>query len=92
MATNEEKSALSPIESIVSHVDRNDGNNFVNCTLNCFRTHPILQIWPPVTTCCFQISKECSKEKKFGSIEDVISVTEAYFEAKDKSFYKKALN
>ena len=27
--------------------------------------------------------------KRFGSIEKVISETEAYFEAKDESFYKK---
>ena len=32
------------------------------------------------------------QEKKFGSNEEVISETEAYFEAKDKLFYKKASN
>ena len=37
--------------------------NYMNCTLNCFHTHPILQIWPPVTTGCLQISKECSRER-----------------------------
>ena len=30
--------------------------------------------------------------KRFGSNEEVISETETYFEAKDKSFYKKASN
>ena len=29
--------------------------------------------------------------KRFGSIEEVISKTEVYFEAKDKSFYKKGI-
>ena len=29
--------------------------------------------------------------KKFGSNEEVISETETYFEAKDKSFYKKSV-
>ena len=29
--------------------------------------------------------------KRFGSNEEVISETEAYFEAKDKSFYKKGI-
>ena len=29
--------------------------------------------------------------KKFGSSEEVISESEAYFEAKDKSFYKKGV-
>ena len=24
--------------------------NYINCTLNCFPIHPILQIWPPATT------------------------------------------
>ena len=35
--------------------------NYMNCTSNCFRTHPILQIWLPATTGCLQTSKECSK-------------------------------
>ena len=26
--------------------------NYMNCTLNYFCTHPILHIWPPVTTGC----------------------------------------
>ena len=29
--------------------------------------------------------------KRFGSNEEVISETEAYFEAEDKSFYKKGM-
>ena len=29
--------------------------------------------------------------KRFGSIEEVILETEAYFKAKDKSFYKKGI-
>ena len=29
--------------------------------------------------------------KRFGTNEEVISETEAYFEAKDKSFYKKGI-
>ena len=36
--------------------------------------------------------KRMLQGKRFGSNEEVISETEAYFEAKDKSFYKKALN
>ena len=65
--------------------------NYMNYTLNFFCTHPILQIWPPATTGCLQTSKECSREKRFGSNEEVISETEIYFEAKDKLFYKKTL-
>ena len=32
------------------------------------------------------------QEKRFGSNKEVISETEAYFETKDKLFYKKASN
>ena len=41
----------------------------------------------PATTGCLQTSKECSRERD----EDVISETEAYFETKDKSFFKKRM-
>ena len=34
--------------------------NYMNCTLNWFHSHPILQIWPPATTGCLQTSKEFS--------------------------------
>ena len=54
----------------------------MNCSSNCFCTNPILQIWPPVSTL---------QGKRFGSNEEVISETEGYFEAKDKSFYKKGI-
>ena len=37
--------------------------NYINRTSNCFCTHPILQICPPVTTGCLQTSKECSRER-----------------------------
>ena len=55
-----------------------------------FCTHSILQIRPPVTTDCLQTSKKCFRER-FGSNEEVILETEVYFEAKDKSFYKKGI-
>ena len=35
--------------------------------------------------------KRMFQGKRFGSKEEVISETEAYFEAKDKSFYKKGI-
>ena len=35
----------------------------MNCTSNCFRTHPILQIWPPVTTGRLWTSNECSSKR-----------------------------
>ena len=56
---------------------------------------PILQIWPSVTPGCLQTLKECSITgafvKRFGSNQEVISKTEIYFEAKDKSFNKKGI-
>ena len=36
--------------------------------------------------------KRILQGKRFGSNEEMISETEAYFEAKDNLFYKKALN
>ena len=56
--------------------------NYMNYSANYLHTHPILQIWPLTTFGCLQTSKQCSNE-------EVISETEAYFEVKDKSFYKK---
>ena len=35
--------------------------------------------------------KRILQKKRFGSNKEVISETEAYFEAKDKSFYKKGI-
>ena len=43
----------------------------------------------PIDYCQLQTSKECSRGKRFGSNEEVILETEVFFEAKDKSFYKK---
>ena len=40
----------------------------------------------------FEDHKRIFQGKRFGSNEEVISETEAYFEPKDKSFDKKALN
>ena len=55
------------------------------------RSHPILQIWPPATTGCLQTSKECSRKRDLAPMKEVISESEAYFETKDKSFYKKGI-
>ena len=37
--------------------------SYMNCTSNCFRSDPILQIWLPMTTGNLQTSKECSRER-----------------------------
>ena len=73
MATNkEEKSALSPRQCTMSKVDCNDGKNYMNCTSNCFCTHPNLQIWPSATTGCLQTSKEWSRERDLASVRSDI--------------------
>ena len=38
--------------------------NYMNCTLNCFHTDPILQIWSPATTGCLQNSKNNASGKE----------------------------
>ena len=43
--------------------------NYMNCPLNCFRTHPILQIWSPATNGCLQTSKECSRERDLAPVK-----------------------
>lgn len=43
------------------------------------------------TTGSLLVSIKCSREKKFGSNKQVIAETEAYFEAKDKFFYRHCL-
>jgi len=43
----------------------------------------------PSDYCPFADLKIMLQGKKFGSNEDVIAKTEAYFESKDKSFHKK---
>ena len=37
--------------------------NYMNWISNCIHTHPILQIWLPVTNVYLQNSKECSRER-----------------------------
>ena len=62
--TNEEKySFTKTMHHVTSRSQR--WQNYMNCTSNCFHTHPILQIWPPVTIGCLQTTKECSRERDF---------------------------
>ena len=43
----------------------------------------------PSSYCLFADLERMLQGKRFGSYEEVISETEAYFEAKDNLFYKK---
>ena len=45
----------------------------------------------PSTNWLFSDLKKMPQGKRFGSNEEVIAKTEAYFESKDESFYKKGI-
>ena len=45
----------------------------------------------PRDYCLFADLKRMLQRKRFGSNEEVIAEIKAYFEAKDKSFYKKGI-
>ena len=51
---------------------------------------PYFQIWPPSEYWLFAELKKMLRGKKIGSNEEAIAGTEAYFDSKDQSFYKKA--
>ena len=63
----------------------------MNCTLNCFCTRCKLQIWPLSDYWLFADLERILQGKRFGSNEEVVSESEAYFDAKDKSFYKNGI-
>ena len=63
----------------------------MNWALNCFRTHHIHRIWLPSDYYLFADLKKMLQGKRFYSNEEVFTETNAYFEAKDKSFYKKGI-
>ena len=85
------KNALSPRQYIVSQVDRNE-DKLHDLHLELLPHSP----YPPdlILSNYWQFAKlkRMLQGKRFGSIEEVISETKLYFEAKDKSFYKKASN
>ena len=72
----------------MSQVDR----NYMNCTSNCFHTHSILQIWPPVTTGCLQISKECSWERDLAPMKKLYQKLKHILRLKINRSTKKGLN
>ena len=85
MATNEEKkcSFIKTMHRVTSWSQW--WQNYKNCNLNCFHTHPGLQIWPPATTGCLQTSKECFSER------DLVPIKKWCWKTKDKLFYKKGI-
>ena len=84
------KSASSPIQCTMSQVDCNNGKitwiafQIASAPTLFFRSYPqqLLALCRP---------QKVLQGKRFGSNEEVISETEAYFETKDKSVYKKGI-
>ena len=66
--------------------------NYMNCTLNCFCPHPILQIWPPVITGYLQTSKECSRERDLTPMKKWYRKLRHILRPKTNCSTKKALN
>jgi len=83
---NCEKTTTTEVQCTVSQVDRH-----TNRPLNCFPVHRVLRIWLPGDYYLFADLKRTSRGKRFGPDEEAIAETEAYFEAKDKSFYEKGI-
>ena len=84
------KRALSPIRCTVSQVDRND--SITTWIALRIASAPILSPdLAPSYYWLFADLKRMLQGKRFGSNEEVISETEAYFEAKDKSLNKKGI-
>ena len=81
----------SSIMTMHHHIHHGKLNkNWVNWASNCFLIHHILQIWPLPTFSCFHLKKWLGG-KRFGSNDEVIVETNAYFEEFDKSYFKEGL-
>ena len=91
MATNEEeKSALSPRQCTMSQVDCNNGKTTWIALWIAFTPTLFSRSGPQQLLVVCKLQKN-AQGKRFVSSEEVILETKAYFEAKDKSFYKKGI-
>ena len=89
MATNEgKKSALSSRQCTVSQVNHNDDKT-TWIALQIASEPSLSSRSGPSDYWLFADLKRMLQGKRFGSNEEVISESEAYFEVKDESFYKK---
>ena len=89
-AHEEEKNHLSSRQYTVPQVNENDGK-IVEIRLGIASPPTILSRSSPRDYWLFTDLKKMLQGKRFGSNEEVIAETEAYFEAKDKSFYKHGI-
>ena len=88
MATNEEKSALSPRQC---HKSIATMAKLHELPFELFLHPPYCPDLIPRYYWLFADLKRMLLGKRFGSNEEVISKTEVYFEAKDKSLKKKGI-
>ena len=57
----------------------------------CFELLPHPPYFPDLSLSAFADPRKMLQGKRFGFNEEVIAKTEAYFESKDESFYKKGI-
>ena len=90
-ATNEEKSALSSRQCTVTSWSQ-WWQKYMNCSSNCFCTHPIFQIWLPATTRCLLTSKEFSRKRDLAPVNKWYWKLRHILRPKTNCSTKKALN
>ena len=85
-------------KKVLFHQDNALGHKSIATIAKLHELHFELLPYPPYSPdlapkdyWLFADLKRMLQGKKFGSNEEVISETEAYFEAKNKSFYKKGI-
>ena len=86
-ATNEEEKRQCTVTSWLQW-----WQNYMNCISNCFRTHPICQIWPPVTIGCLQTSKKCSRQRDLAPMKKWYWKLRFILRLKTNRSTKKTLN
>ena len=69
MATNEEEKVLFHQDNILCHKSIATMTKLHEKHFELLQTHPILQIWPLVTTGSLQTSKECFRERDLAPIK-----------------------
>ena len=96
---NRQKTATNEEEKVFFHQDNAPFHKLITTMATQHELHfellphsPYSPDLAPSTYWLFADLKRMLQGKRFGSNEEVVSETEASFEAKDKSFYKKASN
>ncbi len=92
------KTATDEKDKMLFHQDNATCHKLITMIAKLHELHFILLLHPPYSSdlapsnyWLFADLKWMLQGKRFGSNEQLISETEAYFEAKDKSIYKKGI-